>query len=83
MSQKIKMYTLSTCSHCKACKRFMDENDIPYEYTDVDQLEGAERESVIAEVKRLNPQISFPTIVIGDNVIVGFKEERIREALGI
>jgi glutaredoxin len=61
----------------------MDENDIPYEYTDVDQLEGAERESVIAEVKRLNPQISFPTIVIGDNVIVGFKEERIREALGI
>jgi glutaredoxin len=61
----------------------MEENDIPYEYTDVDQLEGAERESAIAEVKKLNPQISFPTIVIGNNVIVGFKEERIREALGI
>jgi glutaredoxin len=61
----------------------MEENDIPYEYTDVDQLEGAERERAIAEVKKFNPQASFPTIIIGDNVIVGFKEERIREALGI
>jgi glutaredoxin len=61
----------------------MDENNVPYEYTDVDLLEGAERESVIAEVRRLNPQCSFPTIMIGNQVIVGFRENQIREALGI
>ncbi|MBI5086180.1 MAG: 50S ribosomal protein L13 [Acidobacteria bacterium] len=40
------------------------------EFTDVDLLSGAEREVVLAEVRRLNPACSFPTIVIGDHVIV-------------
>jgi glutaredoxin len=61
----------------------MQENNIPCDFTDVDQLEGAEREAAITEVRKLNPQVSFPTIVIGNEVIVGFKEGRIREALGI
>jgi len=32
-------------------------------------------------VRKLNPQCSFPTIIIGDKVIVGFQEDQIREAL--
>lgn len=77
------MYTLSTCSHCKATKRFMDKHDVPYEFTDVDLLHGAERAAAIEDVKRLNPQCSFPTIIIGDQVIVGFDEDKIREVLGL
>jgi glutaredoxin len=34
-------------------------------------------------VKKLNPNCSFPTIIIGDKVIVGFKEDEIKEALGL
>ena len=83
MGKKIKMYTLSTCSHCKTTKKFMSKHDIPYEFTDVDLLEGAEREAVVAEVKIFNPECSFPTIIIGDQVIVGFDEARIREVLGL
>ncbi|HRV43304.1 MAG TPA: glutaredoxin family protein [Syntrophales bacterium] len=83
MPESVKMYTLSTCSHCKATKRFMNELNVPYEFTDVDLLTGDERQQVIAEVTRLNPNRSFPTIIIGERIIVGFNEKAIREALGL
>jgi len=79
----VKMYTLSTCHHCKAAKKFLDGCGVKFEFTDVDQLGGAEREAIIAEVRRLNPECSFPTIVIGDQVVVGNNEEKIRKALGL
>jgi glutaredoxin len=37
----------------------------------------------LEEVEQYNPNRSFPTIIIGDNIIIGFKEDDIREALGI
>jgi glutaredoxin len=46
-------------------------------------LEGDERTAIIEDVKKLNPNCSFPTIIIGDKVIVGFKEDEIKEALGL
>jgi len=79
---KIKLYTLSTCSHCLRTKKFFKENGIEAEITDVDLLTGAEREKVMDEVRKLNPECTFPTICIDDNVVVGFNEERILKALG-
>lgn len=83
MAKKVKMYTLSTCSHCKATKRFLSENNIAFDATDVDLLQGEAREAMLNEVIQYNPQRSFPTIIIGDTIIIGFKERDIREALGI
>jgi glutaredoxin len=79
----VKIYTLSTCGHCKNAKRFLDDNDVRYDCVDVDLLQGEEREKVIDEVKQINSRLSFPTIVIGDTIIVGFKEDQISEALGL
>lgn len=83
MSGKVKIFTLSTCSHCKAAKKLFNENNIVFEATDVDLLQGAEREAILNEVILYNPHRSFPTIIIGDKVIIGFKESEIREALGL
>jgi glutaredoxin-like protein NrdH len=83
MSHKVKMYTLSTCSHCKAVKKFLSDNGIPFEYDDVDLLQGSEKENILKEIIKYNPQRSFPTIIIGSKIIVGFRESDIREALGI
>ncbi|MFO7984744.1 MAG: glutaredoxin family protein [Desulfatiglandaceae bacterium] len=83
MENQVKMYTLSTCSHCKATKKFLDDCNVAYEFDDVDLLEGEERAAILEDVKKLNPRCSFPTILIGDRVIVGFKEAEIREALGL
>jgi glutaredoxin len=80
---RVKMYTLSTCHHCKAAKKFLTGCGVAFEFTDVDLLTGADREAILAEVRKLNPECSFPTIVIGDQVIVGNDEARIKKALGL
>ena len=84
MSQPpIKIYTLSTCGHCKATKRLLGECGVKFEFTDVDLLEGEERAAILEEVRRFNPDCSFPTIIIGEKVIVGHKEDEIKKALGL
>ena len=80
---KPKLYTLSTCMHCKATKRFLKENGIEFDYVDVDKLDGKERDNVREEVLKLTGDLRFPTIVIGKKVIVGFYEDKLKEALGI
>lgn len=79
----VKIYTLSTCSHCKSTKKLLGDCGIHYEFQDVDQLDGEERRRILEEVREFNPKCSFPTIIIGDQVIVGYKEDEIKEALGL
>ena len=83
MEHDITMYTLSTCSHCKATKKFLSDCGVKYEFMDVDLLDGAERKAILEDVRKFNPRCSFPTIVIGETVIVGYKEDQIKEALGL
>ena len=83
MQLSIRMYTLSTCVHCKATKKLLNECAVKYEFTDVDLLTGEEREAVLKDVEKFNPECTFPTIIIGDKVIVGFQEAEIRHALGL
>jgi glutaredoxin len=80
---EVKIFSLSTCSHCRATKKFIDDCTIKYEFIDVDLLKGDERKAIIEDVKKFNPRCSFPTIIIGEKVIVGFKEKEIKEALGM
>jgi hypothetical protein len=49
----------------------------------VDLLKGKERTAILEDVKKFNPNCSFPTIIIGEKVIVGYKEQEIKEALGL
>ncbi len=79
----VKLFALTTCSHCKNTKKLLDENNVQYECLNVDQTQGAERDAAIEEVKKYNPQCSFPTLVIGDKVIVGYRENEIKQILGL
>ena len=81
MSPEIKVYALSTCVHCKHAKEYLEEHNIPYDCVYVDRLFGEERNDVMDAVRKLNAALSFPTIVIGDKVIVGFRREEIEQAL--
>ncbi len=84
MNRAVMMYTLSTCSHCNAAKRFLNEHGVVFTFRDVDLLEGQEKDAVLDEVRRYNPRLTFPTIIIdGRKVVVGFQEGEIREALGL
>jgi len=81
--EQCKLYSLSTCSHCKACKRFLGDCGIEYEFTDVDLHSDEDRKPVLDEIKQLTSRCAFPTLIIGEKVIVGFKEQEIKEALGL
>jgi len=73
---KPKLYTLSTCMHCSAMKRFLKKHGIEYDYVDVDRLNGKERDEVRQEVLKLTGSLRFPT-----TVIVGFFEDELKKAL--
>jgi glutaredoxin len=61
----------------------LNECAVEFDFVDVDLLTGEERKAILDEVRRLNKECSFPTIIIGNRIIIGHKENEIREALGL
>ncbi len=78
----IRLFALSTCIWCKKTRELLSSLGVAFDYIYVDLLKGAERAEAIAEVKKYNSSMSFPTLVIGEKSIVGLKEKEIREAIG-
>ncbi|MGD0209357.1 MAG: glutaredoxin family protein [Desulfomonilia bacterium] len=83
MDKTIIIYTLSTCSHCKAAKKFLNDLNVRYDFIDVDLLDAEEKAAILNEVRKYNPRLTFPTILCGDKVIIGFQDREIKEALGL
>ncbi len=80
--KKVRLYSLSTCPTCKRVKKFLDEHNIKYEFTEVDLLDSGEQWLTSKEIKRYNPAVTYPTLVI-EEVVLGLDEEAIKNALGI
>ena len=80
---KVMLFALSTCGWCGKTKDLLREMGVAFDYTFVDLLDGKEQDDAITLVEKFNPSGSFPTLVINDRkIIVGFREQEIREALG-
>ncbi|MDH7594143.1 MAG: glutaredoxin family protein [Methanomicrobiales archaeon] len=80
---EVRLYALSTCGWCKRTRELLEGLGIEFSHLYVDLLPEEEMESVIEEVRRYNPSVSFPTLVIGGKrTIIGFREKEIQEALG-
>ncbi|MDW8069267.1 MAG: glutaredoxin family protein [Anaerolineae bacterium] len=78
----VLFYGLSTCIWCRRTRQFLESNGVAFDFVYVDLLSGAEREVAIEQVRRWNPSVSFPTLVIdGKRCIVGYRPEEIKEAL--
>ncbi|MDD3986110.1 MAG: glutaredoxin family protein [Methanobacterium sp.] len=79
---KLVLFALSTCGWCKKTRELIEELNAAYEYIYVDLIQGKEREEVVEMLKKWNPQVSFPTLVIDDmKIIIGFKEDEIKELI--
>ena len=80
----VKLYALSTCGWCRKARTLLEENNVEYELIYVDLLEKDEKDKVLEEVRKWNPRTSFPTLVVNNSEsVAGFKEERMRELLGL
>jgi glutaredoxin-like protein NrdH len=80
--KNVRLYSLSTCPTCKRVRKFLDENNIRYDLTEVDLLDSGEQWLMSKEVKKYNQAATYPTLVI-EEVILGLDEEAIKRALEI
>jgi len=78
MSKKVIIYSTPTCHYCNLAKDFFKENKISYETFDV-QSDLAKRKEMIEK----SGQMGVPVIYVGDELVMGFDEDRLRELLNI
>lgn len=81
--KKIILYSLSTCVFCQAIKKMFEDLGIPFQCIQADELSENDKKMAIKELRKVNPKCSFPTVVIDNEVIVGYKVQEIKETIGI
>ena len=81
--QSVRIFTISTCFHCRTLKKMLEDHKIDFEYTDVDLMPKDERKSFITAIEKYNENKTFPVVFIGNKAIIGFQEQLIKKELGI
>jgi glutaredoxin-like YruB-family protein len=74
--KKVVIYSTPTCTYCQAAKEYFAQQGVEYVEHDV-----AADETQRAIMLEKSGQMGVPVIVIGEEVIVGFDQERIQAAL--
>jgi glutaredoxin-like YruB-family protein len=74
---KIVLYTQPDCLPCQWLKEFLAERSTAFEERDITR-DPAAVEELTAKYK----SHSTPTLVIGEEVLIGFDPERIEKVLG-
>ena len=81
---KVFLYALSTCVWCKMTKQYLKDNDVQYEYVDVDLTEDNDRQKIHETIQSKGGTLSYPTTIIDDKVVItGFRKDRLKEELQI
>ena len=81
---KVLMYSLSTCVWCKLTKQFLADNNVEYEYGDVDLFDEKDRAKIRNDILKRGGSLSYPTIIIDDKLLItGFSKDKIKESLGL
>jgi glutaredoxin-like YruB-family protein len=78
MDKEVTIYSTPSCHFCHAAKEFFGENNV--EYTEHDVASDMEKRKEMVE---MTGQMGVPVIKIGDDVLVGFDEPKIKELVGI
>jgi len=74
----VVIYSTPTCHFCHAAKDFFTANNVKFTDHDV-QDDLVAREEMIEK----SGQRGVPVIMIGDEIVVGFDEDLLREKLAI
>jgi glutaredoxin len=70
--------------HCRHVREFLEKNQVPFTSHELDLAEEEERDALLDVLRRYNPDLTFPTIVIdGAKVVVGFQPGVLARGLGL
>ncbi|MCW4006982.1 MAG: glutaredoxin family protein [Candidatus Bathyarchaeota archaeon] len=79
---KVLVYALSTCVWCKMTKQFLKDNDIEFEYVDVDLCSEEDKASIRKDIQEKGASLGYPTTIVDDKTVVtGFRKDLLKEAL--
>ncbi len=79
---RVMMYAISTCAWCKMTKKFLKDNEVEFEYVDVDLCSDEDHEKITQDILSRGGELSYPTIIVdGKTVITGFRKDKISEVL--
>ncbi len=78
---KVHLFSLTTCMHCKTVKKMLDQHSIAHHVTEMDLLEGEQKMQIIEDLKVVNPKGIFPMLLVGEEVVLGYKKKEIRDVL--
>ena len=81
---KVLVYALSTCVWCKMTKQFLKDNDIEYEYVNVDLTPEEDRDKIRKHIQEKGGSLNYPTTIIDDKeVVTGFRKDLLKKELEI
>jgi glutaredoxin-like protein NrdH len=81
---KVLLYALSTCIWCRRTKQFLKDNDIEYEYVDVDLASKEDKDEIRKNIQNRGGSLAFPITIIDDKKLInGYRVDDLREALEI
>ncbi len=75
-SKFVEIFSTPTCHFCHAAKEWFDE--IGIKYTDHDVSTNKEE---LARMMEITGQRGVPVIIIGDDVVIGFDKNKLKELL--
>ncbi len=79
---KVFVYALSTCVWCKMTKQFLKDNNIAFEYVDVDLCGDEDKTKIRQDIQKRGGVLSYPTTIIDDKELVtGFRKDLLKEKL--
>ncbi len=78
MDKTVTIYSTPVCHFCHAAKDFFTENGV--KYTEYDVAADAEKRQEMIEMTN---QMGVPVIRIGDDVVIGFDEGKLKELLSL
>jgi glutaredoxin len=83
-NDKVFLYALSTCAWCKMTKQFLKDNDVEFEYVDVDKCSDEDLDEIRQDILSKGGSLSYPVIIVNDKTLInGFRKDKIKEILGI
>ena len=77
----VQLITISTCIWCKKLKNLLVENNIAYDYIDIDTLPFGEKERLKKILYTHTEYLGFPMCFINGELIKGYKETQIMNKL--
>ena len=81
---KVLMYAISTCGWCKRAKQFLKDNDVEFDYVDVDLCSLADKQKIRQDIQSRGGRLAYPTIIIDNKILLtGASPDKLREVLEI